>query len=367
MHNEFDAILNECLDLLRQGADVPTCLARYPEHADKLRPLLRLAADIHAVITPAPTGAARLAGRRRMLEALSQRRMQPQPLAAQAAPARARSIPFRNVYPVMRLALAIMIVAIVAASWTVAASASSLPGDALYPVKLTVQQAQIALTLDADARARLEEQIQVQQQQDIQAAQRTRRQAAVKLEGCLEQIEGDTWIVSGLRITLRPETSRTGYPRLGAWVVVRGHLPGDGSLIAMHLIVTDKGLPSPMPTVNPTASPTNPPMPTGTPTPSPAPTYRPEPTETPRPTGTAQPTPTSEPTRQVKPTGTSRPTDEPKPTKEPKPTDEPKPTKAPKPTDEPKPTKEPKPTNEPKPTKEPKPTDEPKPTKIPKP
>src|SRR6202035_540189 len=36
-----------------------------------------------------------------------------------------------------------------------AASGSSLPGDALYPIKLSVERAQLTLTFDAAARARL--------------------------------------------------------------------------------------------------------------------------------------------------------------------------------------------------------------------
>ena len=365
MNNEFDAALNECLDLLRTGVDIPTCLAHYPQYADRLRPLIKLAADVHAVVTPAPASAARLAGRQRMLEALAQRQARPSASAPAIAPTfvhRSAPASVRPVRPKMRrtqyslrLAFAVLLIAIVAASGTVAAAESSLPGDMLYPVKLAAQQTQIALTFDTAARSQLEEQSKAQQWQDVQAAQRAGRQATIELEGQLEQIEGNTWVVSGAKLTVEPGATLIGKPHIGAWVAIRGHLPGDGSLVATAMTVRNGSKLPPTVTAHPTA-----------PSETPVPTRTPEPTETPKPTEVAQPTRVPEPTKEIKPTETPQPTLEVKPTKTPKPTDEPKPTKEPKPTDEPKPTKEPKPTNEPKPTKEPKPTNEPKPTKEPK-
>ena len=36
---------------MRAGADVQVCLARYPQYADELRPLLQVAANARAVTT----------------------------------------------------------------------------------------------------------------------------------------------------------------------------------------------------------------------------------------------------------------------------------------------------------------------------
>ncbi len=355
MNPNFDAALSECLDLMRQGNETEACLAHYPRFATELRPLLQLANRIRDVITPMPTGQARIAGRLRMLETSTEKH--PQRLfTAPVSPPRAvptlvqpsRKQP-RYGHPVWRLAFAAAAATILAAGGTLAASADSLPGDMLYPVKLAAQQAQIALAFDADTRSQREEQFNIQRRQDIQIAAQLGRQAMVQVAGVLEQMDDDTWVVDGLLITLKPETMTTGQPRVGDWVMVQGNLPGNGSLVATTLAVGDRHGPQPTATSSSTPGPSKTPESTDTrePTHTPMPTRGTELTSTPAPTQMSQPT-QPVPTQEIKPT--------PKPTKETKPT--PKPTKETKPTSEPKPTKEPKPTSEPK-SQEPKSTRKP--------
>jgi len=74
MNHDLDAALDECLALLRAGANRQTCLARYPQYAPELEALLDLASDVQAAARPVPTAAAHDAGQHRMLEALAQRR-----------------------------------------------------------------------------------------------------------------------------------------------------------------------------------------------------------------------------------------------------------------------------------------------------
>ena len=73
MNHDLDAALDECLALLRAGANRQTCLARYPHYASELGVLLELASDVQAAALPAPTAAAHDAGQHRMLEALAQK------------------------------------------------------------------------------------------------------------------------------------------------------------------------------------------------------------------------------------------------------------------------------------------------------
>ena len=344
MNQDFDAALGECLDLMRQGNETEACLAHYPQFAAELRPLLQLANKIRDVITPMPTSQARIAGRLRMLEALTEKHSQrpmvapispPRPIPTITQPTRKRP---QYVRPVWRLAFAIAAVTILATGGTLVASATSLPGDVLYPVKLVTQQAQIALAFDAGTRSQREERFNVQRRQDIQIAAQLGRQATVELGGVLEQMGDNTWVVDGLTITLKPETMMAGQPRVGDWVMVQGNLPGNGSLVATNLTVGDRHGPQPTATSSPTPESSKTPEPTDTrePTRTPKPTYGPEPTSTPAPTQMSTPT-QPESTRESKPTPT--------PTKETRPT--PKATKEPKPTSEPKPTKEPKPTRKP--------------------
>lgn len=128
--SRFDNILNDCLERLAAGESVAGCLARYPEHADELAPLLLLGqatTRVSRVSIPSSTGRAR--GKARMQAALAEGRQR-----------RGRRLEFPRVYwrsvsTPIAAAFAIVFLTIVAAGGTTVASADSIPGEALYPVK----------------------------------------------------------------------------------------------------------------------------------------------------------------------------------------------------------------------------------------
>ncbi len=396
MNLDFNAALDECLRQLRAGVELQTCLARYPQYARQLRPLLELAADLYAVAPPSPSPVARAAGRHRMLDAFEKRAAQPVSKSALSRYAE-QIIAFLKGKESkdMKLAWKFTTVAIVAvlaltSVATVAASTGTLPGDALYPVKLTVQKARVALTFDATAREQLAEQFDTQQRQEIQTVLQTGQQAGVEFQGVLQQIATDAWIVGGLPVTLQPETIVEGQPRLGAQVSVSGRLPGDGSLVATRLTVGETApgaFDSPLPTPSVTVSPTG----TSEPTQTPALTGTPELTETPEPTETLEPTETHEADETEEPDDTRTPeltetpeadesetpeltrTPEPTETHEAEETEEPdddetsQPTGTPRPTETLAPPRTSEPTETVEPTRTPEPTRTEEPTETPEP
>jgi len=70
MTDNLDALLDECIDRINRGQSLEECLARYPEHAERLEPLLRSILDIRATCSPMPSPAAKAAARRRLHAAL---------------------------------------------------------------------------------------------------------------------------------------------------------------------------------------------------------------------------------------------------------------------------------------------------------
>ena len=71
---QFSDVLDECLTLLTEdGVSVEACLARYPEHAAELRPLLEMAVEMRRMPRPKPRRAAVDAGKERMLAAVCER------------------------------------------------------------------------------------------------------------------------------------------------------------------------------------------------------------------------------------------------------------------------------------------------------
>lgn len=122
---EFDSLLNECLDAVLAGeTTIEGCLERYPQYADLLRPELQAAVLVSRLKSPQMAE-----GSVRDLEARLRTRMQtPRP---------------RNVIHIAgltfsRAAAAVMIAFLLifgSGAGVVAASANTIPGDTLYPVK----------------------------------------------------------------------------------------------------------------------------------------------------------------------------------------------------------------------------------------
>jgi hypothetical protein len=244
----------------------------------------------------------------------------------------------------------------------VAASASSLPGDALYPVKLASQRVQVALTLSQAKKQLVVERFAAEKRHDVAAALLQGRRLTVDFQGVLQDREGDRWIVGGLPVLVQNTTQLLGEPYVGAAVQVRGRMPGNGELVALRLSVEDEPGPSstPSPTSYPsptaTVEPTRTPSPTATPRPTETTgaveaTTTPSPTPTTTATGTPEATPTSQPTETPAPAGTPEPTETLEPEESPEspawiaPTGSPEPT--PVPSDTPEPGETPEPTEEP--------------------
>ncbi|MFQ6058528.1 MAG: DUF5667 domain-containing protein [Anaerolineae bacterium] len=354
MSQKFEALLAEALSRLEQGETVGACLARYPEHADRLAPLLRTAAfslQALAYVEP-PSEAALAAGRRRLLRQVARQWATPEPWWR-----RLPSLSLPRLAPARGLAtLALVILLFVALGGGAAVAAvNSLPGDPLYPVKLATERARLALTLDPGARTALQAQFAQERREEAWTVVALGRRTQVRFQGTLEAFDARRWTVGGLTLLIEPDTMVEGQPSLGATVVVEALSPGDGTLRARHLTVRAPEGPGEAltATAHPTETrrPTRTPYPTHTRTPYPTETHEPQPTHSPmRPRATERPMPTmtAHPTEERGPMMTPQPgeTHEPQPTHEPMMT--PPPTEPPEPTQEsPRETREPEPTHEP--------------------
>ena len=154
MTNQFDRILDECIDrVTRQGEPVETCLARYPERAADLEPVLRVVAKASATLAFTPSAAAKDRGRLRMqaeLEALrrkdAQVRERPDGIGTRLFTAPPR----------WAVAAGVVVLAVVGGgAGTVAAASGSLPGDALYPVKRATEEVRLAFQFSQEGKAKL--------------------------------------------------------------------------------------------------------------------------------------------------------------------------------------------------------------------
>ena len=139
MSGNFSEALNDCLERLKGGESVYSCLRRYPELADELEPLLQVAvATMRAAESAAPSASAKARGFARFSEALDARASSP------SAPPRRRrfrlrlpALGFGLPAPLARpLAVAALCVVVFATGIGATSAASgAAPGEPLYWVK----------------------------------------------------------------------------------------------------------------------------------------------------------------------------------------------------------------------------------------
>ncbi len=302
---DFEAVLDECLTKMNRGQSLEACVAQHPALAEELEPLLRMASRVEALRQDQPPSPMALpAGRQRLLRHAAVLRRTHED---QTRPTR---IPWwMNLQSLMRrsmatTALATVLLVSVLAAGTVAASARSLPGDALYPVKRASEEVQLLLTFDRQIKAQLVGRIDERRREEAQAISDGGRIAELSFRGRIEQMDGMQWTVGGVAIRTSEETVVEGDVAVDAFVRVHVRSVGDGTLLATR-ISAESEIAAPQPTASPSMA-----EPTKTATVTPTATLRA--TEIPSATRPAQPaavTPTPSPTATSTATPSATPTE----------------------------------------------------------
>jgi hypothetical protein len=142
MSIRVEEAFNDCFERLLAGESLESCLNSYPEYAAELDSMLRTTYDVKRrtyPIQPRP-------------EFKYWARVRLQNVQQYGAYQQDRSKPASfNLRRNLTISLAALLVLVIASSGTVAASSDAMPDDALYGVKLVVEQAQISLsTSDTD-------------------------------------------------------------------------------------------------------------------------------------------------------------------------------------------------------------------------
>jgi len=144
---EIEEALEDCISRVAAGeGSAEDCAASYPQHADELVSLVRLADEIRSLPRPVPPdwGLAYIQeGVRRAAK-------------ARHGAARARVVPRlrRLVWRLAQIA-AVVLVAVALSMGSVTVAAESLPGSPLYPIKRAVEQVQLRVTFDPQQRVAL--------------------------------------------------------------------------------------------------------------------------------------------------------------------------------------------------------------------
>lgn len=140
-------VLASCLDSIERGERTPEeCLSLYPEHRDELEELFRSLAVVREGSNFAPRPGFHRSSRARLMSRLDARtsRQSRQWIGDWARSIRTRFS--RNI--VLRWAIFLVLILSMFGGGTVYASQFTLPGDALYPVKLSVEKMRLSIADD---------------------------------------------------------------------------------------------------------------------------------------------------------------------------------------------------------------------------
>lgn len=229
MNNIYD-ILEICLQELENGADMDALLARYPSFAGELRPILKASIEARTMAQePSPEVVRR--GRAKLLQHAAEMR------EAKLAP-RKRVIPFFQ-----RMAISFTMTALFLASGTglVGASSSALPGENLYPVKLTWENVRLFFTFDHAAREVLEHAFGNERLHEISELLAEGRHETIQFSGIFMDVNGLTY-VSGIQVAILDTTNLPVDGLVnGAAVTVTGRTNAAGFVDAASIILLPPG------------------------------------------------------------------------------------------------------------------------------
>jgi hypothetical protein len=209
----FDA-LEVCLQEIENGAALENVLARFPDLARELRPILKASIQARSLAAGSPSPEAVRRGRAKLLQRASEMK-------------EAKAAPRRRVIPIFqRLALSLGMAATFLLSGTglVGASATALPGENLYPVKRTWEDLQLLFILDQDTRDAVKSQFEVERLHEVNELLAEGRHEVIQFAGVFMQINGTNYI-SGVTIVI---PSNLQFPENGAAVIVTGRTNAQG-------------------------------------------------------------------------------------------------------------------------------------------
>jgi hypothetical protein len=282
MNLEFKQAVDDCISLLRTGATLESCLARYPQYATDLRPILQTAQTLQTMAVPQERIESVQAGKQRLFDVYARKaavsKTAFQPVSESSISRFIQQLLIRltgkddlDMKLVTRFAIALLLVVglMIGGGITASVSASALPGDTLYPLKLSLEDLNLLLANTPQTRQSLELQYQNTRQQEVQSVIQLGRQTGINFIGILSLINPDSWMIGGLSVKLDGWTKIIGAPTIGSIINVAGETKQDGTILAHTLTV--QGQTNPMvstPGVNPTSNPGNEPtfMPTFAPT-----------------------------------------------------------------------------------------------------
>ncbi len=156
MLKKMEDILAQCIEDIKAGrCSVEDCLAKYPSISKELEPLLRIAISIREPPDVKPSAAFKVRARVHLMEQIHAKRGVTKWRGLRYT-GQTKPILYKRRFNMVAIIIAIVLAVSALGGGTVYASQDSLPGDALYPVKLGTEQARLVLTTSDTAKVDLQ-------------------------------------------------------------------------------------------------------------------------------------------------------------------------------------------------------------------
>ena len=246
---KFDLILEDCLSRMDRGESLQDVLDSYPLLNGHLEPLVRAALMGRRLPRPVPSKDGFRTGKNMLLAEMNNMRQTNSSRQKRSSPASSR-LPERwlgnfaglfkvkktsNLIPVYQFAVVGLALILGGGFLTVSASASSLPGDPLYDLKLGLEQTQVFFTFDPEAKQELALEIEQERLSEVELLLAAGRQEDVEFGGVIEQKSESTWIIKGISVQIGPVTELKGDLEIGSEVDVAATTLEDGTLQASDI------------------------------------------------------------------------------------------------------------------------------------
>jgi hypothetical protein len=220
-HKDFDDFEKALTDL-SSGQDLHSVVASYPNLEDEIK-TVQFAKSLSLSANMVPPDVLQRSRTKLLMHTMELRR---------EAPPRVgffQRIP-RFVY-VMVLALFFLL------SWNglIIASAQALPGDHLYPAKITLERLHLGLALSPQTHQKVEQEYQSRRAVEVKRLLELGRMEFVQFFGIVDQQWNDHWIVDGIEVRLLPDTIILGDIQDGMTVEVEGSTQPEGWVQASEI------------------------------------------------------------------------------------------------------------------------------------
>jgi len=225
VNNLYD-VLEICLQEVENGMDLEMVLARYPDQADELRPILQASINAQQMAVPTPSDDVVRRNRAKLLQHAAQMR--------KTQPAVTNS--WFSSFQRLTVALVLLLLFFVSSTGFVRASSNSLPGDGLYAVKRSWEDVTLFFTFDSDAHQALELEYESERLDEINELFASGRPAKVDFAGIVTRQNGAGWRVANILVIVSERTTLPDQPvAMGAAVRVTGTTNGDGIVLAERI------------------------------------------------------------------------------------------------------------------------------------